>query len=432
LTALFLASLAGCKKHNEIGLNVQPAGDKFYLYTDSFTIKTYTIAEDTLRSDELSTMIIGAVADPIFGKSETDGYIQCLLQSNNLSFGTAPKFDSAVLTMRYSTINPFYGDANTPQTWNIYELGEDIEYFSDYYSNSTYSKGALISSWTGTFNYTDSVQVGKEKYPPHFRTKLSDAFGQKIVNGGANLADNPTFLQYIKGLAIIPGQASAGGGFAYFNPLSGYSIVTIYYNDSLHIDLPFDLNSRRGARVGGFRHHYSNSSIAASVNDTINDQNTCYLQGQAGVKMYITMPDLFKLTKDKGDSMIVVHGAELIITPQAGSFTNYSLPTKLYLNQIDSLGKNKLIIDRIQGNAYSTGEDYYGGTYDAVKNHYTFNMGWQIQEMYKQWQISGQNITKGFYVIIPSDNPVSASRLIVDTQKNNGNIRLKLTYSIVK
>ncbi|MFM9027234.1 MAG: hypothetical protein ACKOQ6_04505, partial [Bacteroidota bacterium] len=56
---LTASCFTACKDPDELGLEVLPGSDQLNLKsTDTITILTRTVREDTLRSDELSTQLV--------------------------------------------------------------------------------------------------------------------------------------------------------------------------------------------------------------------------------------------------------------------------------------------------------------------------------------------------------------------------------------
>ncbi|HJM16599.1 MAG TPA: hypothetical protein QF851_04005, partial [Flavobacteriales bacterium] len=67
---LLLAVLFACDDPDIIGLDL-PGSETFTITNDSienFTIKT--ISEDSLRSDESQSLLLGEINDPIFGENK--------------------------------------------------------------------------------------------------------------------------------------------------------------------------------------------------------------------------------------------------------------------------------------------------------------------------------------------------------------------------
>ena len=61
-----------CTDPNLIGLEVQPPSDgiSVLLTSKKNNLKLSTISEDTLRTDETSTLLLGEINDPIFGYNQ--------------------------------------------------------------------------------------------------------------------------------------------------------------------------------------------------------------------------------------------------------------------------------------------------------------------------------------------------------------------------
>lgn len=397
------------------------------LITDTFTLVTTTVKEDSLRTDELSTIPLGTInSDPIFGSSAADYTGQFLLTTDNFSFGTGARLDSVVLTLAYN--GKYYGDLNSRQYLIVRELQEEIAYNSDYFSNSSFATGNMIGLWQGPFKPSDSVSVKGVKKAPHLRIRLSDEFGKRIMASGKTWLDNPELLSVFRGI-VIQSQATSGTGCqAYFDPTQIVSALNVYYNDSLV--QPFTLysnGSRIAARISTFRHQTA-SPIQQAVQSKRN-ADTCYIQSQASCKLKIDIPHLKNLVMDHPESSIIIHGATLKLSPLSGSFNaTFPLPEKLILVKSDSIGRNTPILD-LYLSAFT--DTYRGGLYNSATNSYSFNFLNEIQEVFKNY-MSGKNTNYGYYVLIPGDNPLSASRLVTITEKLNGSLKFTLTYSLVR
>ncbi|HKC36608.1 MAG TPA: DUF4270 family protein, partial [Chitinophagaceae bacterium] len=68
---------ASCNDPDIVGLDVQPAGDQINLtFTDTATLQTYSIREDSLRTDEVSQFLLGSYTDSVFGRTDASIYAQ--------------------------------------------------------------------------------------------------------------------------------------------------------------------------------------------------------------------------------------------------------------------------------------------------------------------------------------------------------------------
>ena len=103
LSALFFLGfivLFGCKKKEDsIGLNVQPQGDQLNVeFVDTTTLITYSIREDSLKSDELDgPNMLGTYIDPYFGTMDASIVSQIRLEKSINFAQIAGSLDSLVI-----------------------------------------------------------------------------------------------------------------------------------------------------------------------------------------------------------------------------------------------------------------------------------------------------------------------------------------------
>ena len=407
--------LISCSEPSIVGINVLPKNDLVNVkFDESQILKTITVREDSLRSDGTILNLLGSYTDPVFGKSTASFYTQVLLSKENPPFGTNPTIDSIVLTLAY---NGFYGDTNTTQRIQVFELAEDIKKDSAYYSNKIFSIGNHCGTLTFNPHPTDSVLVDGTNTAPHLRMQLDALFGKKFLDASStNFANNDNFLNFFKGIYVAADNITATnqGAILYFNLLSSQSKLTLYYKNTADDSLKFDFIMGTGAeRVNHFVHDYTGTPVNATLNI---DTDLVYVQTMSGVKTKIIMPNLKHLT-DSG--MIVINKAELVITVDKTKITNYAPPSKLLLARIDSTGKNDYVDDQ------NLGADYFGGTYDSAKGEYKFNLAKYIQEI-----LTGA-ITDYGLDLLSSGAVVSANRAVVGGGSNTSSykMKLKLTYT---
>src|ERR1043165_6872882 len=113
-----------CKDPDDIGLSIQPSGDKLNVFfNDSSKILAYTVLETPLRTDETSLSMLGCYADPLFGKASSSFYTEFALGSSNVSLGSGLILDSIVLTI---TSKGGYGKNDLPQTVRVFELSQNM------------------------------------------------------------------------------------------------------------------------------------------------------------------------------------------------------------------------------------------------------------------------------------------------------------------
>jgi len=440
---LCVSLFSSCRKYDdEIGYNLlNNTGLAEGIVVDSLEIVTYTVKEDSIRVDSLSSSILGAINDPEFGLSSSNVYVQCLLQEINIDFGTNPQLDSIVLAVAMTKEINSYGYVNgSPMDIEVYKMNEQLIRSNKYYSNYAPAIGDKVGTWNGRLNVSDTTWyndkgVLKSK-AGYMRIRLDDAFGQDFFTANA-YGSNESFLQFLNGFAMIPNTSSLSSGQGSIVPLNLNSVdskLIIYFNDTLQKEFVITDKSERAM-------HYStataNSDITTQLANPGTHYSETYLQAMGAFKTKIEIPNLYDIVKSEGQ--IIVNEAVLTLTVKEGSTSDdLPAPTRLLLVQPskdDGTGENTLIKDLIDVVAPSSaswvGFTNYGGRLSEDGKTYTFRFNRHLQDLYNSYLATGEEINRGFYVIVPSDNPITPSRLILDTKndQNIQNIRFKITYT---
>ncbi len=442
--ALLLLLLIGfiipsCRK------NENTVGDDFVGALVGFNVKSvdttrivaYTSLDDSVPTRFVSYYLLGDMNDPDFGASEASiitQYIPPTLSSgwNNSSI----RIDSIVLQLKYVGNNFKYGNLNSTQTIKVYELAEDLKDDSSYRSDRNYAYNASkpIGTWTGTFKLQDSIKYTYAgvpvSLPPHLRIKLdAEEYIQKFKNANPlTFASVEAFQSYFKGLVIVPEKSPLvpGEGSIVHIDLKNDSYlrnmitsVVMYYDSTQKIEFPIYPDDN--TKYNRFTHQHT---VTIPIQPLLggSHQNVNYVQGMAGLKTRILLPNLFDFVKNQN---IAINGAELVIPIIDGTNSgNYPAPASMRLFDSDSLGRNRIIIDAFDGT------DYYGGIYNSSSKAYSYNIIRYVQNLLTQYKQQGLNYNYGLNLFVQADNPVSASRAIMDTRP--GKIKLKLSYTVIK
>ena len=237
---LLLLAVVSCKKKDSI-LGKDVIDPYAYLNgttTDTFDIITTIIEEDSIITDNAANVVLGSYNDPKFGKFDASFYTQLRLAGVNPNFGDASTIvvDSFVLALEYVG---YYGDLS-PQTFEVYELNEDLYLDSTYYgfTNKNTKPGNLVPVGTElmTPDPFNKAVVGGDSLLPQLRIQLNTSLATALINeatsGSTTFASNESFLTFFKGLKVKTNngtQASGTGGILYFNINSPASKATIYF-----------------------------------------------------------------------------------------------------------------------------------------------------------------------------------------------------------
>ncbi len=403
LILIITVSLTACEKDpGTIGLDLMDENNLNTSYTDTLTVNAHAAFVDSLRTDESSYNVIGSFCDPVFGATTANIVAELWMTENSPNFGTSPVADSMVVYLSYT--GNYYGDTTALQQVKVYELDEDIEVDSSYYSNRPCAyKSEILADFTFTPSPRDSVMdpdgtMGTAR----LAIPLSTDFAARILEADtSNFADNPTFSDFMRGLYIqfeeinSPGQ----GSLLDVNLLDTRTEVILYYHNTTDTS-EFELKcSTYTPRYAQYMHNYSSGDamfMQQIAGDTTLGAEMLYIQGLGGVKTAISIPGI----EDFSAAGTSINEAKLIMEVYNND-TTYAPPANLELLMIDEDDERVLIPD------YSEGTVYYGGDYVSSTATYTFHITRYIQNV-----INGEIDNKGLELII-SGGSINAERLVL-------------------
>lgn len=332
LSATFLITLlvvVACKKkESTLGNDVlDPNSLLNSTQVDTFQLTTFTIAEDSLISDNPAYAVLGSYNDPKFGKVDASFYTQVVLSGLNPNFGdiSAITVDSLVLGLEYAD---YYGELS-PQTVEVYQLTEKIHVDSTYYSfqDKAHSSTNLVVPGYETFTPTPNGEtiIGEDTVDAQLRIRLNNSLATQLINesasGGTNYSSIDNFTSYFKGLYVKVNngsQLSGKGAVFYFNLNDPLSKMTIYYTQAgVQKTFDFLINSE----CADFNHvdiDNSGKPVQNVINDTISGQTEFYAQAFKS-RAIVKIPGLKNLPKK-----CVIHKAELILPIQYQTASKYS------------------------------------------------------------------------------------------------------------
>lgn len=425
LPLLILLSVLSCKKEPDlIGIDLLPESDYLHMsYTDTSTIVAYTIKEDSLRTDELGTTLLGYLNDPVFGNTLASFYTQYRLPTNNVTFGTNAEPDSIVLTLVYSGI---YGDSASQHTVKVYELADTIAVENNYYSFSTVGvKPDLIGQATFVPNLKNADSVKGQYMPPHLRIVLSQEFAKSIVNAGAEtLSSNSYFQKVFKGLHVTAEQQATTptGSILYFDLMNELSRVTIYYHNDADTAKSIKLLINDAcARFNNYNHFdYAAADpglLQQFSGDTAAGRNRLFVEAMGGTKVKIRIPYL-KNIPEKAN--IAVNEALLIFTNENPENT-LAPPRLLAMKARTKEGKSVSLIDE------ALGADYFGGRYHN-KREYRFRITKYVQDRMRNPNQSDHGL-----VLSVTGASLLGNRVVLNgTAAGQNRVKLVIYYTLIE
>lgn len=431
MLALLVITLFSCKKETgSVGLQ-DGDDDKGLIRVDTLSLYTRTVLEDSIRSDDMSYQLLGATQDADFGFNQSSVVTAFRLPGANFSFPAGTQIDSVVLQLKYLDDDQFSGNLNTPMNIQVSEIDYRMYDDSSYYSNQSIP---LISGTGSTrsglvHKLGDSVDIVENgvsvRYAPHMRIPLSAAIVNKIQNAGASeLASNQAFKDYMNGVKIevdAPGLANGEGNIVMLDLRHTISGMAVYFNDTGKYLFPIGTD---GIRVNLYSHDFSNAPlIQAQINASGQSFDKTYVQSMAGLKTKIEVPGLLNIINDGTYAVVNARFEFNYDDAQVSSeFTEFS---RMLLLKRNEDGKNDFVADQLLE------ADLYGGSLDETEDRYVFNITREVQAILTSFEQFGIDANTGFFLIAPSDGPISASHLAMDMQKG-GSRGIKFILTLVK
>jgi len=411
-----LLSLSNCKKPQDIGISTLPDDDLIYTdYVDTATITTYTIREDSLRSDELSRSLFGSIKDDDLGITDVSFFGQVLLSetpdliSDSSSYGA----DSLVLSLAYTG---YWGDTSQPVNIHVYRLAEDMYIDSSYYSNRAFQTEPDDLVHSGNPFYimpTTPLVIGSDSNQvPQLRIRLSDALRDSIFgkNKKDEFANAINWKAYFKGLQVKADQVTSNGGMlAYFNPSSANSSMTLYYHDG-EGSKSYSFTMSGAASLTNSLHDFTGSNSEVQLQNPTAQYEVNYLKPLAGLKTVLSFPYL-KHFVDSGS--ILINKAELVIN---------------VLTDTTTVPINILLLAKNASNVYEFPIDYYersyGGSFQLLTRTYTFDISRTVQHI-----LDGSAFDYGFSLNILGSMISGNNAAIGGGKPGNSQMKLKLYYT---
>lgn len=302
---------------------------------DTFSLITYTIAEDTVYTRSPRYGLLGILNDPEFGTVDVGFYTQVRLSGLNPNFGNPSEItiDSFIMALEYVGGYGYLGK----QTFEVFEIDQRMYLDSSYIS--TQDLTLKTENWvdgTGVLEVNPSgiTVVGGDTVTTQLRIPLDPDKALKIIQDAANFpaeyGNNNLFTSnYLKGLyvktnGIAPAQNS--GMVGYFNLLDQDSKIIIYYKENGTVKPPFDLVfNNECATYNRYKINNSGKRIESVVADSTLGQIEFY--AQAGKhRAVIGFPTLKNLPDN-----IVVHTAQLYLPIQHLPGSRFTPPNTINL-----------------------------------------------------------------------------------------------------
>lgn len=406
------------------------------VYTQSFTniieIDTLTPALsvyklDTFATSGTGTVMVGKFADPAFGTTTISSYQQIGLPLSVPTISLQAVFDS--LTLILTPTKDYYGDTTVPQQIAVHQVTQDMMYAPEkfqFYNTTSFSYnptplGSKSFKFSPNTSLSDSVEI-----------RLSDATGQDFFNKLRSKDDKLTmqanFLQYFKGIALVPSSSSTM--IQNFKFTDSTFKLRIYYHEPTGASNYDDYIQFPAGNAGiQFNHIDINRNVAPlnslpagfPVVPSSALGAKAYMQYATGLYAKLSFPTLQNLLNI--DTAGKILKANLIIRPVRGTYdkTIYRLPPTITLGTVD---KTNAFIGNGQGSFLSGALFYDDLTGDNTS--YTIDVTNLIQQ---QLRINYE-IRNSLLIYTPS-NTQFYRMVIGDKTTGKYGIELQVFYVVV-
>jgi hypothetical protein len=335
-----LFSLCACE--NEI----TEIGKRFEDNTRFVEVKRFEIEQSaTVRLDSFPTsaiagwtvdsvMVVGKMADLTSGTITSSAYFEVHPASRSypIDFSNTYVYDS--LTLVISKPRVIAGDTTATQVFHLYRLAE-IPPYDEQWPCYTNHDSVVLGERVG------SLQIFPQKeHMTYTYFKLSNDWGREIfgmaARGGDWLVDPWTFLEYFKGMAIVPDATNS----ALFSVSSTFELRCYYHHSSGETPQWISLSNKTGNNLGFFtfsRHEHVPAPGLAGVSEQepmpFATSGYGVIQGLNGYMLKLDLPFIQEF-----NSYRTIVKAQVILKPRLENYEDIPDLSRLYLYDCDVFG----------------------------------------------------------------------------------------------
>ena len=318
---LALILFVSCEESGDFGLQTT---DSLAFASEDIAISSSVVLEDSIRSSNVGTLLVGRLNDGHFGMTEATSYLDFGLKSEE-SISDSATFTSAFLNLKFNVRG---GSSSSVFSLDVAALEESIvDSVTHYTKDATPFSQEFLAQQTFRIDTLDSV----------FSIRLEDAWASDIFNEIVNGSfDEDEFKSIFKGFAVMPGAGT--------NVFSGISPseTNITFNYSAPSDdgtvdeeqvFPLQSHSYYGLEVD--RSTSPLNEVTDFAREYAPSSGLRYVQSGTGVLTKLDISAIDRFFEDHPDANISL--AELTVGPITSIGSSYQAPSSLTLNMTDSL-----------------------------------------------------------------------------------------------
>jgi len=426
--------LAGsCKKEVlKIGGDILPEGDFVSIKSiDTLSIFSYTMYDDSARTDLSSVSYLGQDYDPYFGTT-TAGFVS-QIRLNAKWDGQPFTVDSVKLFLQILTNKTVASGAI--HTLSLSELANQIFVDTAYYPNSPIAlSGFHMSDIPIPSLRADTINNITLSLPGN-----GVEFGKYLTRDTTKLFynnNNPDFRSYFKGLYF---QLNSTNTDPYllslsltFNSSNYNNYFILYIHDSIGTAKQYSLildAKNTNASFNTFNHDFSTATTGdkmAHLNTTYKD-TLSYLQSLDGVYTKLILPGLKKIKTDNSFGKISINRARLVVpvhfkaTVLSPYITPY-VPSQLFLRYRSKTGIRYTVPDYSLGSSVDISHSFFDGKLDSVAYVYNFNIPAFVQDYL-------EDATGNIEPELDIYQGAGTKNVILNANKNKIPVKFEFTYT---
>jgi hypothetical protein len=430
LTGLVFITGSCEKQVLQAGSDLLPGSDFVSIKTtDTLSVFSYTLFNDSIRTDTPDSSYIGQIFDPYFGTT-TAGFVS-QIRLNNAWDSVAITVDSVKLFLHI--ISAKGGKSGATHSISLYEISDQIYNDTAYYSNTTLNlTNFKVAHITLPTLRTDTINNIGLTLPGN-----GIEFGKYLMRDPSKLFYSnslPDFRSFFKGLYFEMDPSSD----PLLLSLRLISDQTTYYNfftlyghaaDGTAKQYSFALDAKNAnACYNRFDHNYSTATLGDKlIHTNTNYRDTVsYLQSLNGVYTKIILPGLEKLKSDKTLANMAINRARLSVpfkfTKTTTTYYAKSLPLTLRLRYKVSTGSRYDVPDYLMAPSIDLAHTFFSGAIDSVNNVYNFNIPAFVQGYLN-------DATNTVRPEVEIYQPGGLKNVVFKANKNKSSVKFEFTYT---
>ncbi len=379
LSALLVTS---CEENpTKIGFGILPGSDFVEIQSiDTIKVRSFTMYDDSIRSNTATTAFMGEIYDPYFGTTTAEFVSQIRMAEawDDASFN----IDSVKLFIQF---NGSLGGTNVTHKMRISEIAEQIYVDSVYYSNKKVTVGA--------YEMVDiEIPVLQADTINNLVIDLPVSFGLRLTEDTSKLFHSntkPDFRSYFRGLyfrmypstdpLMVSIDLTAPTAYeSYIN----YIVVYMHDDAGSEKEAYFVLDAvNTNAAFNIFRHDFSTAEAGKKIIPNVRNYSDTlsYLQSLNGVYTKLEIPGLKDLKDNPDFAKVAVNKARITVPVHFDGdiYKASTAPSSLRLRYVTKSGLKYDVPDYYM-DSYNS---FFDGSIDTTKavSVYNFNIAAFVQ-----------------------------------------------------